>query len=88
LDSGIQKQCILEKKSISGTLSCVVQPMFSSDSVIVEHLGSTCWGGAGLGMGKQKWGGYVLKVKEEGKNGSSLPNDLTQKQQECCSLPF
>jgi hypothetical protein len=36
-------QCILEKKSISGTLSCVVQPMFSSDSVIVEHLGSTYW---------------------------------------------
>ena len=59
-----KKQCILEKKSIFGSLSCVVQPILSSDIVIVEtpRLERT-WGRAGQikMMGKPEWGMNVLK---------------------------
>jgi hypothetical protein len=62
----------------------LLQPMLSSDNVIVEHLVLDVLGTRGAGqkiMGKQERGNERMKgVKEEGKNGSSLPDDLMQNQ--------
>jgi hypothetical protein len=84
------KQCTLEKKSISGNfkLCCAANAFLGQRHRRPSGLDVLGRGRSKNGEAKGGGNERVEGVKEEGKNGSSLPNDLMQKQQECCSLPF